>query len=471
MAAGVPDTLNIIYENFHLQDSYRRFLMPVPTSALSTLLIQELTDYVAHHAVSPPLYGLVNKENENAVHFYISFMYASDVLKLPPTPRPRRHHPFASNPEIYQEMPMERVLNDRPESGTSIAPAALLYAPFGKFIDIYNAVSTSGVESVKEDVLRRNVERLAREGRKYYENEARKRSAMLPILNEIFAAHTDSAQWPQVLQFSIGSIPGVATDRHRGPLDAASIIVDFKNELMKISSEAEYEAVAYATQSHAKATEKHGDLYNAYRVPTLCLTMQGPFVAFYALIILHALEYCLGTRLLFLATAGSRNVLVKFTTSYCPALHQFCEAAGHAPKLLGHQRIPGGWHVIVMEHLQNAQSSSNLDHSRRFKAYAKIKALASEFHKQGFVHGDLRTANILMPAGWGGSTVKLQMVDFDWGGKTGEARFPTPLLTAELQWRSFQTVESLLITAEDDMQVLARTFRQGSETFIPVDTS
>ncbi|KAJ7078205.1 hypothetical protein C8R44DRAFT_553748, partial [Mycena epipterygia] len=62
------------------------------------------------------------------------------------------------------------------------------------------------------------------------------------------------------------------------------------------------------------------------------------------------------TRLLFTASLNSDIVLVKFSTLYCPTLHQFCHELGHAPKLLGYQHIPGGWHVVVMQYVQNASS-------------------------------------------------------------------------------------------------------------------
>jgi len=56
-------------------------------------------------------------------------------------------------------------------------------------------------------------------------------------------------------------------------------------------------------------------------------------------------------RFLYLATLdGTRDkVIVKFTRRYFPQLHSFCAEKGHAPRLLGYDTIPGSWHIVVME--------------------------------------------------------------------------------------------------------------------------
>ena len=48
------------------------------------------------------------------------------------------------------------------------------------------------------------------------------------------------------------------------------------------------------------------------------------------------------------------------------------------------------------------------------------------FHAQGFVHGDLCAANILC------KDDSVKVIDLDWGGKDGEAFYPTASLNEEL---------------------------------------
>ncbi|KAF9024255.1 hypothetical protein BDZ89DRAFT_989333 [Hymenopellis radicata] len=171
----------------------------------------------------------------------------------------------------------------------------------------------------------------------------------------------------------------------------------------------------------------------------------------------------LDDRLLFTAQTGSTTVLVKFTRSYSPALHTLCHDLGHAPQLLGYQELSGGWFVVVMEFLEGWMHLYllQLSDSQRFAAWEQIRTLADTFHKAGFVHGDLRTANILAPPGWDSTPTlpKLRVVDYDWGGVCGTARYPTPQLTSELLTRPRHTLDDLIITEEDDFQVLLRTFQ------------
>ena len=72
-----------------------------------------------------------------------------------------------------------------------------------------------------------------------------------------------------------------------------------------------------------------------------------------------------------------------------------------------------------------------------------------DFHKDNLVRGDLRDANIICK----GDSVML--VDFDWGGKDGEASYPTPNLNNELLQGRVST--DLVIRKADDRRVLTQT--------------
>lgn len=47
-----------------------------------------------------------------------------------------------------------------------------------------------------------------------------------------------------------------------------------------------------------------------------------------------------------------------------------------------------------------------------------INDVVKEIHSHGYVHGNLRPPNFIINAG------RLLLVDFDWGGKEGEVKFP-----------------------------------------------
>jgi hypothetical protein len=66
----------------------------------------------------------------------------------------------------------------------------------------------------------------------------------------------------------------------------------------------------------------------------------------------------------------------------------------------------------------------------------------------------LRDANLIVLTG---NPQNIVLVDYDWGGKHGEALFPTRLLHDELT--AGKELESLEITMEHDNRVLKETFQ------------
>ncbi|KAH9051258.1 hypothetical protein EDB87DRAFT_1836674 [Lactarius vividus] len=45
-------------------------------------------------------------------------------------------------------------------------------------------------------------------------------------------------------------------------------------------------------------------------------------------------------------------ILIKFVQRYLIDLHHFCAKAGHAPSILGYERLPGGWFSVAMEYVK-----------------------------------------------------------------------------------------------------------------------
>jgi Ser/Thr protein kinase RdoA (MazF antagonist) len=81
-----------------------------------------------------------------------------------------------------------------------------------------------------------------------------------------------------------------------------------------------------------------------------------------------------------------------------------------------------------------------------------LEKLMQSFHDHGLVHGDLREPNILCD----GETVML--IDFDWGGKVGEAYYATARLCPELTDGRHSTDPK--ITKDDDRRVLQNTLKE-----------
>ncbi|KAF5315149.1 hypothetical protein D9619_007053 [Psilocybe cf. subviscida] len=141
------------------------------------------------------------------------------------------------------------------------------------------------------------------------------------------------------------------------------------------------------------------------------------------------------------------EILVKFSRRYCMDLHDFCYDKKHAPKVLGFEKLPGGWFAIAMEHLADAEPITCLTPEQQ----NEVERLVKDFHDAGFVHGDLRAANILFNR----SSKNFWLIDFDWGGKADEVVYPTWFLHEELL--DGRQSKDLIIHKKDDERILRAT--------------
>ena len=158
------------------------------------------------------------------------------------------------------------------------------------------------------------------------------------------------------------------------------------------------------------------------------------------------------SRFLYLAkvlNTDSMPILVKFSKKYGKEVHEFCALRNYAPQLLAFEELPGGWFGIAMECFLEAvnidESPSLVEHGETW--LKKMDEIVSTLHEHGYVHGDLRVPNFIV------DEERLLLVDFDWGGKEGQATFPdtdlVPVLRANRDVR--------LIGKENDRNVVAFT--------------
>lgn len=149
-----------------------------------------------------------------------------------------------------------------------------------------------------------------------------------------------------------------------------------------------------------------------------------------------------------------QRVVIKFARKYSIELHDFCARLGHAPAIYAFERLPGGWCAVAMRYVKSATpiTHSPLLPTHRQLWEGQLRALMKKFHDQGLCHGDLRSPNIACE----GQSVML--LDFDWGGKEGEACYPTWRLNEELL--AGRVSEDLKITKDDDLRVLTNTLNR-----------
>ena len=163
-------------------------------------------------------------------------------------------------------------------------------------------------------------------------------------------------------------------------------------------------------------------------------------------------------RLISPPAAKAKDVYVKFTRSYSVELHDFCASKKLAPAILGFERLSGGWFAVVMEKIDEAENDRRWT-SEVFQGWKKsVGDLVEEFHGRGLVHGDLRLANFVFTESDG--ALKMLLVDFDWGGKVGEAVFPPMILNDELGVEDTGPLLNRKITIEHDRRCLEEAFQR-----------
>ena len=101
--------------------------------------------------------------------------------------------------------------------------------------------------------------------------------------------------------------------------------------------------------------------------------------------------------------------------------------------------------MVVMEYLQDFRSWSYHPKS----AHEELRGFISEYHRHGFVHGDIRKPNILVSSS---DNTDFRLIDFDWAGRHGTARYPSKI-NPEIPWPEGVDVHAL-IEFEHDVQML-----------------
>lgn len=162
-------------------------------------------------------------------------------------------------------------------------------------------------------------------------------------------------------------------------------------------------------------------------------------------------------RSLFRGTLDDKPVLIKFCETYSPIAHRLL--AKHdpplAPQLHFFSEVQDGLKMVVMDFVEGQDAhyqfaNMHLPPSVR----ADIEKAKNVLHDDGWVFGDLRRPNIMVipkrhESGEG--VFGAMLVDFDWVGKAGEARYPLVLNNSgDIHWADGVEPGSIMETVHDD---------------------
>ena len=131
------------------------------------------------------------------------------------------------------------------------------------------------------------------------------------------------------------------------------------------------------------------------------------------------------SRLIFLATAPAKGLrlFIKFTRQYGTDAHRACSDERIAPHLYDVVSLPGGWFMVVMEYLD--PDAFRHVSGCGIELETEVRNAVGILHDRGFVYGDLRDCNMMCMKD--GGAWRVLLLDFDWAGRTGEARYPVGL--------------------------------------------
>ncbi|KEP52305.1 kinase domain protein [Rhizoctonia solani 123E] len=168
-------------------------------------------------------------------------------------------------------------------------------------------------------------------------------------------------------------------------------------------------------------------------------------------------------------TEDGRPIVVKFAQVYNLEAHKLLASQSLAPQLLSLEVEPvgGGLAMVVMEltgtSLDNYldPTGPGLEPSARAQICKDVETALDLLHANNLVFGDLRPPNVLVVQGNNG-LLRGRLVDFEWCGVEGEARYPAGMnQSKEIGWAP-GAVKGSRLFKEHDRHMLDKLFSTSS---------
>ncbi|KAE9403785.1 hypothetical protein BT96DRAFT_878419 [Gymnopus androsaceus JB14] len=143
------------------------------------------------------------------------------------------------------------------------------------------------------------------------------------------------------------------------------------------------------------------------------------------------------TRLVFeINTEHNEKLFVKYARQYGERAHRKAYEIGLAPKLLACDDLEGGWKLVVMASIPADYEAvddifKKVDVVVKEEIKSKVREALEPFFEEGFIHGDLRPANIFFDV----KENKVLIIDYDWAGSVGAVKYPPNVRCTSRIWR------------------------------------
>jgi serine/threonine protein kinase len=109
------------------------------------------------------------------------------------------------------------------------------------------------------------------------------------------------------------------------------------------------------------------------------------------------------------------------------------------------------WNMVVMDVVNNGYCEFG---SQTPALFGQMEDKLVRLHQAGYVHGDIHDVNIMVQGDGSG----FMLLDFDWAGKIGEAKYPMNVYAGPDLWHPEEACDGELIKAEHDLQMLNALF-------------
>jgi hypothetical protein len=187
---------------------------------------------------------------------------------------------FISKPGEFQKyqdtLPDYRILNDRPSRDVKITPLALLYPPFGQFID---DITERPIKPTRRFEFA--VDNFVSVMCKHFRDEKERQRAVLPALNDIFASYMPYIL-PPIVPCKI--VRERASGYANGPVQAMEVVLEMKNEYGADSTDPDIQYTSYYLQMYESQIRSgpHKECFEKYICPVLGISIIGIRRVFHA---------------------------------------------------------------------------------------------------------------------------------------------------------------------------------------------